>query len=37
MNHPARAPRSGIDGKANTADHRYENVAFWKIFCEVVA
>lgn len=37
MNHPAGAPRSGIDGKVNTASHRCENAVSRQYFCEVAA
>ena len=37
MNHPARDPRSGIDGKASAASHRCEDVMYLNTICEVAA
>jgi hypothetical protein len=37
MSHPARGPRSGIDGKANAAGRRRNGVTAFGRLAEVVA
>ena len=34
MSHPARAPRSGIDGQANAAGGRYDEICMGDTLCE---